>query len=107
MSRPSRILFLLALAAPVLLQGAAELTPQEQRGRQIYRDGASPSGGEIVALLGDANIELPASSVPCASCHGRDGRGRPEGGVAPSDLRWESLTRPYGVTHPGGRTHPP
>jgi ABC-type branched-subunit amino acid transport system substrate-binding protein len=108
--RPSRVLLplaLLALTAPVLLQGAAELTPQEQRGRQIYRDGTSPSGGEIVALLGDAQIEVPAASVPCAGCHGRDGRGRPEGGVSPSDLRWESATRPYGVTHPGGRTHPP
>ena len=109
--RPSRsliALLLLALTAPALLvHGAAELTPQEQRGRQIYRDGTSPSGGEIVALLGDARIEVPATSVPCASCHGRDGRGRPEGGVAPSDLRWESVTRPYGVTHPGGRTHPP
>jgi ABC-type branched-subunit amino acid transport system substrate-binding protein len=107
-SRPSRILFLIALLTPaLLLHGAAELTPQEQRGRQIYREGTSPSGGEIVALLGDAQIEVPATSVPCAGCHGRDGRGRPEGGVSPSDLRWESVTRPYGVTHPGGRTHPP
>lgn len=105
--RLARCLFLLALAAPVLLQGAAELTPQEQRGRQIYREGTSPSGGEIVALLGDAQIEVPAASVPCAGCHGPDGRGRPEGGVSPSDVRWESVTRPYGVTHPGGRTHPP
>lgn len=101
-----RLLFLLVLLAPVLLQGAADLTPAEQRGRQIYLEGTSPSGGEIVAVLGDAQIEIPASSVPCASCHGPDGRGRPEGGVSPSDLRWGSLTRPYGVTHPSGRTHP-
>jgi ABC-type branched-subunit amino acid transport system substrate-binding protein len=109
--RPSRFLVSLVLLAPtapvLLLHGAAELNSQEQRGRQIYRDGTSPSGGEIVALLGEAKIEVPASSVPCASCHGRDGRGRPEGGVSPSDLRWESVTRPYGVTHPSGRTHPP
>lgn len=90
-----------------MLHGAAELTPQEQRGRQIYLEGTSPSGGEIVAVLGDAQVEVPAASVPCSSCHGRDGRGRPEGGVSPSDLRWGSLTRPYGVTHPSGRTHPP
>ena len=102
------LLVLLSLAAPaLLLHGAAELSPQEQRGRQIYRDGTSPSGGEIVALMGDAQIEVPAASVPCAGCHGRDGRGRPEGGVSPSDLRWESLTRPYAVSEPGGRTHPP
>jgi ABC-type branched-subunit amino acid transport system substrate-binding protein len=98
---------LFALLAPaLLLHGAAELTPQEERGRQIYLAGTSPSGGEIVAVLGEAQIELPAASVPCASCHGPDGRGRPEGGVAPSDLRWTSLTRPYGVTQPGGRSHP-
>ncbi len=104
--RPGRLLLLVLLLVPVLLQGAAELTPEEQRGRQIYVEGTSPSGGEIVAVLGDAQIEIPAASVPCASCHGRDGQGRPEGGVSPSDLRWRSLTRPYGVTHPGGRTHP-
>ncbi len=97
---------LLVPAAAFLLEGAAELTPEELRGRQIYQEGTSPSGGEIVAVLGEDQIEIPASSVPCSSCHGRDGRGRPEGGVSPSDLRWESLTRPYGVTHPSGRTHP-
>jgi len=52
-------------------------------------------------------VEVPASAVPCAGCHGRDGRGRPEGGVTPSDITWNTLTRPYGVTHPSGRRHPP
>lgn len=99
-------LALLALGPPMLLYGAASLTPEEERGRQIYLQGTSPSGGEIVALMGDAAIEVPASAVPCGSCHGADGRGRPEGGVSPSDLRWESLTKPYGVTHPSGRKHP-
>jgi len=107
LSRFRKSAALLCLIAPALLHGAAELTPEEQRGRQIYLEGTSPSGGEIVAVLGDAQIEVPAASVPCASCHGRDGRGRPEGGVSPSDLRWESLTRPYGVIHPSGRSHPP
>lgn len=105
--RLRRLLLPLVLIAPAVLHGAAELTPEEQRGRQIYLEGTSPSGGEIVAVLGDSQIEVPAASVPCGSCHGRDGRGRPEGGVAPSDLRWESLTRPYGSTDPRGRTHPP
>ena len=27
--------------------------------------------------------------------------------MTPSDLTWTALTRPYGVTHPGGRKHPP
>ncbi|HEX3526573.1 MAG TPA: ABC transporter substrate-binding protein, partial [Thermoanaerobaculia bacterium] len=90
-----------------LLAGAGALTPEEQRGRQIFVDGTSPSGGEITAVMSNEGIEVPASAVPCAGCHGRDGRGRPEGGVAPSDLTWEVLTRQGGVTHPSGRHHPP
>jgi ABC-type branched-subunit amino acid transport system substrate-binding protein len=84
----------------------AGLTPQEERGRRIYVETTSPSGGEIVAVLGEG-VELEGSAVPCASCHGRDGKGRPEGGVTPTDITWTSLTKPYGVTHPGGRRHPP
>jgi ABC-type branched-subunit amino acid transport system substrate-binding protein len=87
--------------------GPAALTPQELRGRQIYRAGTSPSGAEITAVLSDGAVQLPAASMTCMSCHGRDGRGRPEGGVSPSNLTWEALTKPYGVTHPSGRTHPP
>lgn len=94
---------LLLLLLPTLLQASEPV----ERGRQIYLLGTSPSGGEIVAVMSDAGVEVPAAAVPCAGCHGRDGKGRPEGGVAPSDLTWGALTRPYGVTHPGGRKHPP
>jgi len=83
------------------------LTPQEKRGKQIYAQGTSASGREILAYVGDASIEVPGSAMACANCHGLDGEGRPEGGVVPSNLTWEALTKPYGVTHPGGRTHPP
>ncbi len=93
------------LLAPLLL-GAAGLTSQEERGRQIYVDSTSPSGGEIVAILGEG-VEVEASAVPCASCHGRDGKGRPEGGVTPTDITWANLSKPYGVVHPTGRRHPP
>jgi len=76
-----RVLTLLLL--PLLL-GAA---PQEERGREIYLEGA----GEITAVIAagggtEGGTEVPASALPCASCHGRDGRGRSEGGVFPSDL---------------------
>ena len=94
---------LLLLLLPALLQASEPV----ERGRKIYLTGTSPSGGEIVALMSDAGVEVPASAVPCAGCHGHDGKGKPEGGVAPSDLTWSALTRPYGVTHPGGRKHPP
>ncbi len=92
------------LLLPFLLAAAPE-----ERGRSLYMEGTSPSGGEIVAVMGAGGeaVEVPASAMPCSSCHGRDGRGRPEGGVTPSDLTWDSLTRPYGVTHPSGRKHPP
>lgn len=94
-----RVLSLLLL--PLLL-GAA---PEEERGRRIYLEGVSPSGGEITAVIGgEGGTEVPASALPCGGCHGRDGRGQAEGGVSPSDLTWESLTR-EGIRP--GRRHPP
>ncbi len=45
--------------------------------------------------------------MPCANCHGLDGKGRPEGGVTPSDVTWHALTKSYGVRHESGREHPP
>src|ERR1044071_5301463 len=85
----------------------AGLSPQELRGRLIYRTGTSPSGTPIAALVGAEDLELPATSLPCMSCHGRDGRGKQEGGVSPSNLQWASLTRPYPVPTASGRVHPP
>jgi ABC-type branched-subunit amino acid transport system substrate-binding protein len=82
-------------------------TPQEKRGKQIYVQGTSPSGREILAYLGDASLEVPGSAMACANCHGLSGEGKPEGGVVPSNLTWEALTKPYGITHASGRTHPP
>jgi ABC-type branched-subunit amino acid transport system substrate-binding protein len=85
---------------------AAELTEIEARGKQIYVTGTSPSGQDIVALVGVDGFELPASSMTCSSCHGLDGRGRPEGGVVPSDITWAHLTKAYGHDHSYGRQHP-
>jgi ABC-type branched-subunit amino acid transport system substrate-binding protein len=83
------------------------LTPQERRGKQIYVLGTSSSGREILAYLGEASLEVPGSAMACANCHGLNGEGKPEGGVVPSNLTWEALTKPYGITHASGRTHPP
>lgn len=98
---------LLVLMWAALCCGAAPraLTPQEEAGRSIFLSGKSPSGREISATLG-AGLRLPASAVPCASCHGEDGLGRPEGGVLPPAITWAELTKPYGHVHPGGRKHP-
>lgn len=91
---------------PVVAAYGADLTPLEERGKQVYVEGTSPSGNPIEALVGVEGFPLPASSMPCASCHGRDGRGRPEGGVIPSDITWGHLTTRYGHEHSYGREHP-
>src|SRR5215510_1835611 len=83
------------------------LTPQERRGQQIYLQGTSPAGRTLTAVLNKEGAEVPASVLPCANCHGHDGRGKPEGGIVPSNITWEALTTPYGVTHFSGRAHPP
>jgi ABC-type branched-subunit amino acid transport system substrate-binding protein len=98
-------LLFLVFGFTVLAQDA--LTPAESRGKQIYVQGKSASSREILAYLGASSIEVPGSALPCANCHGLDGRGKPEGGVNPSDLRWESLTKPYGLANANGRKHPP
>jgi ABC-type branched-subunit amino acid transport system substrate-binding protein len=96
---------------------AGQLTSDEARGRQIYRQGTSPSGGMITARLGTASSnptsagrnrdDISASVLPCVNCHRADGRGRREGGVVPSNITWTEITKPYGVVHATGRTHPP
>src|SRR5689334_16962986 len=83
------------------------LTPEQIRGKQIYTRGTSPSGKEILAYLGESSIEMPGSAMPCANCHGLDGKGKPEGGVTPSNLTWEVLSKPYGIKHTDGRQHAP
>src|SRR5262249_20515008 len=86
-------------------QAESRLTPQEQRGREIYLRGISSSGKEISAVMGNSGTQIPASSIACANCHGPEGRGKTEGGVSPTNLTWDSLTRPYTVTTPSGRQH--
>ena len=92
------------LSPPATAQ--TSLTARELRGKQIYLRGTSPSGKEILAYVGDSSLEVPASNLPCANCHGLNGQGKPEGGITPSDISWDALTKVYGVKHPNGRQHP-
>ncbi|HEX2271234.1 MAG TPA: ABC transporter substrate-binding protein [Pyrinomonadaceae bacterium] len=100
----------LSLLVLVLLissgQAQQPLTTQERRGKQIYLQGTSPSGKDILAYVGDASLEVPGSVMACANCHGLTGQGKVEGGINPSNVTWEALTKPYGVTHVNGRKHP-
>lgn len=90
--------------SPALVK--AERSAAQSRGKQIYMEGSSPNGGDIKAIVGAEGVSLPASAVPCASCHGPDGLGRPEGGVLPTDIRWSELTKSYGHVHVDNRRHP-
>jgi ABC-type branched-subunit amino acid transport system substrate-binding protein len=84
-----------------------DFTPQEQRGKRLYHEGVAADGTSITATLGQRSLRLPGRRVPCASCHGPDGLGRPDAAVVPSDITWANLTKPYGLRHDNGRSHPP
>ena len=101
--RPTLFIFTLLAAT---FASATDLDETEQRGEQIFLSGTSSTGTPITALLGVDQTELPASVAPCASCHGIDGRGRPEGGVLPSNITWSELSKSYGHEHDYGRRHP-
>jgi ABC-type branched-subunit amino acid transport system substrate-binding protein len=90
--------------APVSTPAKARgLSPPERRGKTIYLRGESPSGREIKAILND--MDVPASTLTCAGCHGLHGEGKTEGGLTAGNLTWTNLRKPYGHTHPSGRTH--
>ena len=82
-----------------------ELTFQEKRGKAFYLRGESASGQEITAMMGD--VDVPASTLTCAGCHGNRGQGITEGGVTAGNMTWAFLTKPYGHSDDGGRKHPP
>jgi len=82
-----------------------ELAPQEA-GKRIYLTGESSSHKPLEAVLGDGSTVVPATLMPCASCHGTEGKGRPEGGIVPSDISWSALTRPSSVDDELGRRRP-
>jgi len=93
----------LCFSAVALAQEARPLTPAERRGRAIYLRGETSGKKPLTAMVGD--LEVPASTINCAGCHGRRGEGKTEGGVTAGNLTWTNLTKSYGHTHPNGRKH--
>jgi ABC-type branched-subunit amino acid transport system substrate-binding protein len=94
------IALLVSLAAMALLFGGTaagwqippgQLSEQEKRGKLIYLKGESRAG-EIVAVLGNSDLEVPAASFTCANCHGLRGEGTKEGGLQPPPITWNVLT---------------
>jgi len=85
--------------------GAArrELSPAEKRGKTFYLRGESSSGQQITAVMGE--LDVPASTLTCAGCHGARAEGKTEGSVSAGNLTWSNLTKLYGHNHEGGRKH--
>lgn len=96
---PTLLLAMAALLAAATMLVHADGSPAVERGRKIYREGAE---GMVAVVSG---TPVASSVLPCGSCHGADGRGRPEGGVKPSNLTWEDLTRDRSGSA-DGRRHP-
>ncbi len=90
----------LGLALVLLVAGSA--FADAAAGRRIYVSGEGTH--PITASL--AGSELPATILPCANCHGADGRGKAEGGAVPSNVTWLELTKPYRAATPNGRRRP-
>ncbi|MGR3219197.1 MAG: ABC transporter substrate-binding protein [Candidatus Anammoxibacter sp.] len=89
-------------------KGIVKLSQDERNGQQIYRTSKSSSGKTIYIKQEDGSkIDASSTGITCIGCHGADGRGGQEGGVLTSDIRYEFLTKPYGITHTSGRKHPP
>ena len=85
---------------------ALDLTEHEQAGKRLYREGQSSSDAQLLARVGSSDMSVPASVLPCASCHGADGRGRAEGGVRPPSLDWQRLALGQGERQTNGRSYP-
>ena len=104
------VLAALTVAADRFSINASAQSPssdQQKRGKQIYVRGTSASSRDILAYVGESSLEIPGSALPCANCHGLDGRGKPEGGVVPATVTWDALTRPYKALQSGGRARGP
>ena len=90
----------LPLALALVL--AASALADQAAGRRIYVAG---EGQHPIAASVGGN-ELPATMLPCANCHGADGRGKAEGGAVASNITWAELTKPYRAATPNGRRRP-
>jgi ABC-type branched-subunit amino acid transport system substrate-binding protein len=77
------------------------------RGRRLFETGIGRNGQPVEAVFADSATLIPGALLSCAGCHGKDGRGRPVGGVDPPDITWQNLTKPYAVQARAGRSRLP
>lgn len=108
LQRSRRAVWLVAAALWLMAAGAlsAQDAGDADIGKQIYTKGESGSKTPVEAVLAGGTTRIPASLMPCASCHGADGQGRPEGGVTPSNITWDILSAPLTSSDPLARNRP-
>jgi ABC-type branched-subunit amino acid transport system substrate-binding protein len=102
----TRLVSITLLSISGFAQEQESIPAAATRGEQIYNYGAGPSGIPVEAVVGDGNASVPAAVLRCVNCHGPDGRGKPEGGIYPPNIRWSELSKPYAITTNFGRERP-
>lgn len=100
-----RIAAAVLYVAVIVAAARTERAPDHSAGRQIYVAGTAQSGRPVTASMAGGS-ELSAAMLPCANCHGADGRGTAEGGVVASNITWLELTKPYRAATSNGRRRP-
>ena len=90
---------MIGLASPLAHPADAPADPV--RGKRIYDRGLGRDPVQA-ELQGRA---YPGELFPCVNCHGEDGRGRPEAGMVPADIRWRTLSAPVGRPYLGRSRH--
>jgi ABC-type branched-subunit amino acid transport system substrate-binding protein/mono/diheme cytochrome c family protein len=84
------------VACMLLCQSAAaarDFSNREIQGRALFLTGRTDSSVPY-ATVGAGNVQVAATTVPCASCHGRNGRGSTERGGLPPNITWPALSAP-------------
>lgn len=76
---------LLILVTSLAWVSAAAAT--EDRAGELYYQGLA----EVEAILPSSDLAMPSTVMPCVNCHGADGQGGREGGVAVPPISWRRL----------------
>lgn len=84
----------------------AASSPDTNLGESIYRFGIGRDGREVIGRMGNAGPMLSGGAIACANCHGEDARGGGESFVKAPDIRWYTLSKPYGASFAGGAVRP-
>lgn len=75
-------------------------------GESIYRYGIGRDGREVIGRMGNTGLTMSGGAIACIQCHGEDARGGGESFVTAPDIRWYTLTKPYGASVAGGAVRP-